>query len=169
MSQNETDEEEIDASKNPFILDQRWMNFLGQLPLHFKDEWEGFAKERAKGCCRKMPENGNTLFLPAQDGGDYFFLSFLRMTEYFTNLMILFLMMTFLLGDVEALEEAAWVPDGGHSRMSTIKFICDLKLRSFLGCTLHAVRAPEPGDVRWENLHVATCSKVSLESVFSRF
>jgi Ca2+-binding EF-hand superfamily protein len=125
---------------NPFLVDQRWESFLRHAPMHWQVEWDSWLSDRAKGALVK----------PREHGSEHPFLS--PEADH---------------GHVNALRPA---PEGAdraldgyaesYSRWATLRYVITLKLRSLLGTTLHLQRAPEPGDIRWENLHVATCSKV---------
>ena len=129
---------------NPFLRDQRWAHFLAQTPAHWETEWNAFALQRLNGACAKHAPHGEPHpYLPADAAH----------------------------GSVKTLRSDAQIKreksecgtdsaTGEYTRCSTIGYVLHLRARTFCGCSVHLNRAPEPEDILWENLHIATCSKL---------
>ena len=118
------------ATGNAFLHDERWQRFMSQLPPHWTAEWSAFFLERMKGPCGRGGE--------ARDSKAFEIVGSAT-------------------GKVEALEA---VNSSGHTRCSTLNYAFCVRWKIFCGCGLHLNRAPEPTDIMWKNLHVATCSKI---------
>ena len=125
---------------NPFLVDHRWESFLRRTPIHWQVEWDSWLGDRAKGALARPREHGSEHpFL--RPGTDHGHVDALR-------------------SELEGADASLNGFANTYSRWGTLRHVAALQLRSLLGITLHLQRAPEPGDIRWENLHVATCSKV---------
>ena len=127
-------EDGSDLNTNPYLFDQRWSHGLGMTPAHWRGEWSRYFRERLKGPGRKVfsrPEWFG-VFIPVGTND----------TDDILNL------------SPDALDASS-----GHTRCSTLQFICAQRVKLFCGCTLRVKRAPEPKDIRWKNIHIATCSK----------
>ena len=126
-------QQEQRAGANAFLHDQRWQRFVGQLPPHWSAEWSTYFVERMKGPCGSCCRTAD------------------RNSEVFD-------VVSNAAGRVEALEAVG--VGTVHTRCSTLRYACDVRWKTAFGCGLHLNRAPEPTDILWANLHVATCSKI---------